>query len=537
MSTFTGSRDVFDRVGTTTGVTISTGEYTGTNSKVLTFATTSAQQRADHTFTYEVPYNPPIHSGTFNSVFGIFEQVLTNCTTGVSTTDWRAWCSKDATVQDTYYLTSYIPPSSGTFTYTRATRFTTAPWIYQSRVQQTITRSREFNYDFQMYSTTEDSLGNPTFNLWWVYPNSSTQTEVNGAGGDYLYYTALILEITSTQPARLTDTLTSEADGVPFYRTGTVWYTKSTRDLFGQSIDAGIGTSTKTYFVGASPLSNPGVQFNYSPEFITMGYGYTEWARSFSGYAPAGAGTRSSEYGELTSHAGVLDLWPFERWDTWWDSTTESYYLRPGVAMVAPGVIALPPWCGVSSMIDGVGSVSALVDGENISYTTASSTESSSGTVTFVTIESSSFTYKIEKMGAPVTYYQGNEGRLSPNNLGLGDNINFYNSGDIVETSTFYELTGTEILKNYFALNESLVLPKRATLTGGFSISNNPWYLYPRVVQAPAKHMIYPETIALWGCFDTATGSTPATTIYSEYTTFLKSAYSRFRPIVLASLA
>jgi len=266
-----------------------------------------------------------------------------------------------------------------------------------------------------------------------------------------------------------------------------------------------------------------------------MGFGYTEWARSFDGYAPAGAGTRSSEYGELTSHAGVLDLWPFERWDTWWESEKESYYLKPGVAMVAPGVIALPPWCGVSSMIDGVGSVSALVDGENISYTTASSTESSSGTVTFVSIESSSFTYKIQKMGVPVTYYQGNEGRLSPNNLGLGDNMVFYNSEDIVETSRFYELTGTEILKNYFALNESFF--KKGMIENASGWSNNPWYLFPRVVQAPAKNMIYPETIALWGCFDTATGSTPATTIYPEYTTFLKSDYSRFRPIVLASLA
>jgi hypothetical protein len=205
--------------------------------------------------------------------------------------------------------------------------------------------------------------------------------------------------------------------------------------------------------------------------------------------------------------------------------------------MVAPGVRALPPWCGVSSQIDGVGSVSALVDGENISYTTASSTESSSGTATFVSIESSSFTYKIEKMGVPVTYYQGNEGRLSPNDLGLGDNMDFFNSGDIVETSRYYELTGEEILKNYFALNESFVLRNGAMLTGAFTNINNPWMLYPRVVQAPAKHMIYPETIAIWGCFDTATGSTPATTIYSEYTTFLKGSYSRFRPIVLASLA
>jgi hypothetical protein len=392
-------------------------------------------------------------------------------------------------------------------------------------------------YDFEMYSTTEDSLGNIKYEWWRAYPNSSTQTEGSGAGGNYFYNPASVVEITSTQQVWLIETLTTEADGVPVYRTGTVWYTKSTRDLFGQSIDAGIGTSTKLFYIGAAPLSYTGVQFNYAPEFITMGFGYTEWARSFDGYAPAGAGTRSSEYGELTSHAGVLDLWPFEQWDTWWDSTTESYYLRPGVAMVAPGVIALPPWCGVSSMIDGVGSVSAMVDGENISYTTASSTESSSGTVTFVSIESSSFTYKIEKMGAPVTYYQGNEGRLSPNNLGLADNMDFYNSGDIVETSRFYELTGTEILKNYFALNESFVLRNGAMLTGAFTNITNPWYLYPRVVQAPAKHMIYPETIALWGCFDTATGSIPATTIYSEYTTFLKGSYSRFRPIVLASLA
>jgi len=287
-------------------------------------------------------------------------------------------------------------------------------------------------------------------------------------------------------------------------------------------------------------LFSENAQVKFSPQFITMGYGYTEWARSFDGYAPAGAGTRSSEYGELTSHAGVLDVWPFEQWDTYWYSEQESYYSLSGVAMVAQGVLALPPWCGVSSMIDGVGSVSALVDGENISYTTASSTESSSGTVTFVSIESSSFTYKIEKMGAPVTYYQGNEGFLNPNDLGLGDYMDFNATGDIVETSRFYELTGTEILKNYFRLNESVFFAGgelRSFITGVTDYSNNPWYLFPRVVQAPAKHMIYPETIALWGCFDTATGSTPATTIYSEYTTFLKSAYSRFRPIVLASLA
>ena len=533
MSTYTASLDVFDRVGTTTGITLSTGAYTGTNSTVLTFATTSAEQRADHTYTYgdatDANFIPLIAETVF----------FTKCATGVSTTNWREWC---ATSANNLSLTSQMPTVSDGYTYTRIKyESTTGPWIYQSRVEQTITRSRDFTYDYQMYSTTEDSLGDPIFKFWYPYPNSSTQTETQSVGGGFIYIPGTVIEITSTQhfwqTETIAETLAPLADTKKNYysagRTATVWYTKSNRDLFGQSIDAGIGTTT-TRILTQIVISEDAAD-NLLPSFITMGFGYTEWARSFEGYAPAGAGTRSSEYGALTSHAGVLDLWPFEQWDTYWYSEQESYYSLPGVAMVAPGVLALPPWCAVSSSIAGVGSVSALVDGENISYTTASSTEITAGTVTFVSIESSSFTYKIQKMGEPVTYYQGYDAsRVNPNDLGVADF-----GGLHYETTRFYEKRGSEIFKDHMQLIESFD-PNGAHYNPGgqyYLLSNNPYYLSPRVVQAPAKNMAFAETVALWGCFDTATGTDPATTIYREYTTFLKSSYARFRPIVLASLA